>query len=144
MELQPLRPLAPSNNAAKEVLVRLLRTQIPDLPVRAAISGAQHRVRNLVGADAPDVRIGFQLGLSTDVVCKATGNKRLVHVHLVAVIRGPQVGNIGEALNTRPTLRSKSAVGVRAELLGAVNESGGHTDRRDGWAGGGRRNHSGW
>ena len=59
--------------------------KIPDLPVRAAISGAQHRVRDLVGADAPDVRIGFQLGLSTDVVCKAAGNERLVHVHLVAV-----------------------------------------------------------
>ena len=58
----------------------------------------------------------------------------LVHVHLVALIRCRQRGNIGEALNTRPTFRSRCAVDVLAELLGAVDESRWHDDRRDGWA----------
>ena len=69
------------------------------------------------------------------VVCHPAGNEGLVHVRLVAVLGVAELGNIGEALNTRPTFRSSSAVGVCAELLRAVDESRWHDDRRTSWAG---------
>ena len=70
------------------------------------------------------------------VVCKPTGNKRLVHVHLVAGLLVPSREH-REAPEHPPNIPVRCAVGVLAELLGAVDESRWHDHRRDGGAGGG-------